>query len=184
MCVEDFQREIFNSCLMFIPADCSWKEVAEINESRYNASCTVFEGKIVVSGGFNNNGRLNSVEAYDHVSKSWTNMSNMINERSSHKSASVKNNLFLFEGDRYVTYQVYDSTSKKFVLLKSPGNRSLYCRLKFPDAVISIGSKLYIYHGRKSTCFIYDVENNTWSEEFFEVCRSISNFSFAKVPQW
>ena len=37
-----------------------------MNELRCNPSCTVFEGKIVVSGGFYN-GTLDTVEAYDHV---------------------------------------------------------------------------------------------------------------------
>ena len=73
---------------MFSPADCSWKEVAEMSVSRFNASCAVFEGKIVVCGGFDNE-TLNTVETYDHVAKSWINMPNMINGRSSHKSAYV-----------------------------------------------------------------------------------------------
>ena len=75
---------------MFNPADCSWKEVAEMNESRYNASCTVFEGRIVVSGGDNFGQILNTVEAYDHVANEWTSMPNMIKERSSHKFISEK----------------------------------------------------------------------------------------------
>ena len=48
-----------------------------MNEPRCNFSSAVFEGKIVVSGGFNNE-TLNTVESYDHVAKSWTNMPNMV----------------------------------------------------------------------------------------------------------
>ena len=63
------QNEILYSCLMFNPGDCSWKEVAEMNEPRYNASCTVFEGNIVATGGFNDD-LLNAGETYDHVANS------------------------------------------------------------------------------------------------------------------
>ena len=35
-----------------------WSQIADINENRDDAACTVYEGKIVVSGGWNN-GSLN-----------------------------------------------------------------------------------------------------------------------------
>ena len=175
------QVEILNSILKFNPADCSWKEVAEMNESRCYASCTVFEGKIVVSGGYNDRS-LNTVEVYDHVANSWTNMPNMIKGRSSHISASFKNKLFLVEGGN-VTCEVYDSTCKKFVSIKSPDSRSLYFDLTFPVAVILIGNKFYVYNGGKTTCYIYNIENNTWSEELCEFSRNLSCFSCVKVPQ-
>ena len=50
-------------------------------------------------------------------------MPDMINRRGFHKSVSVKNKLFLFAGDRTKTCEVYDSTCKKFVLLKPPDSR-------------------------------------------------------------
>ena len=40
-------------------------------------ACTVFEGKIVVSGDINSN-VLKSVEAYDYYENKWTNLTNMI----------------------------------------------------------------------------------------------------------
>ena len=174
------QVETLNSCLMFTTADYSWKEVAEMNESRCFASCVVFEGKIVVSGGYNNR-RLNTVEAYDHVANTWTNMPNMVEERYYHKSVAVKNKLFLIDGDRTKTCEVYDSTCKKFVLLKTPNN----CLVNYKnlEAVITIGSKLYVFHERKSTCLTYDIENDTWSEESCEINKILLNFSCAKLPQ-
>ena len=143
---------------MFNPADYSWKEVTEMNESRSYASCTVFEGKIVVSGGYNN-GLLNTVEAYDHIANEWTNMFNMNNRRYFHKSVAIKNKLFIVKGDSTDTCEVYDSTCKKFVLLKTLNN----CLVNYKnlEAVVIIGNKLYVFHERKSTCFIYDVENYT-----------------------
>ena len=36
----------------------AWKKIADLNVARNSAACTVFEGKIVVSGGDNNCCRL------------------------------------------------------------------------------------------------------------------------------
>ena len=64
-----------NSCLQFNTSDCSWKEVATMNEARSNAACAVFEERIVVSGGWSNKeGVLNSVESYDVFPDKWSTM--------------------------------------------------------------------------------------------------------------
>ena len=43
----------------------TWSEIADLNEARDCAECTVFEGKIVVTGGEYKWSLLKSVEAYD-----------------------------------------------------------------------------------------------------------------------
>ena len=54
------------------------RKTVSTNVDRENASCAVFEGRIVVTGGYNDNeGLLNTVEAYDHIDYSWKNMPNM-----------------------------------------------------------------------------------------------------------
>ena len=55
---------------------------------RSHSACSVYEGRIVVSGGSNNN----TVED-DHIGDTWENMPNMINRRDGHKS--VKNKFFV-----------------------------------------------------------------------------------------
>ena len=40
----------------------TWTKIADMNEHRKCAACTVYEGKIVVTGGI----RLKLVEAYDY----------------------------------------------------------------------------------------------------------------------
>ena len=122
----------------------------------------------------------------DNVANSWTNMPNMINIRSLHKSVAVKNKLFLFGGDRTKTCEVYDSTCKKFVLLKPPDSRLINYNdygFMFPEAAISIGSKIYVFLASESICLIYDVENNILSENYFEVSRNLRYFRCAKIPQ-
>ena len=126
-----------------------------MNESRYNASSIVFEGKIVVSGGCNNR-ILNTVEAYDNVANTWTNMPNMNKRRYYHKSVAVKNNFFIVGGNQK-TCEVYDSITKMFVLLKSPDdcltNFNGY-NVTFPDAVILIESKVLCVSFKKE-CLYY-----------------------------
>ena len=179
-----FKQETINSFLMFNTRGYSWKEVAEMNESRYNASSIVFEGKIVVSGGCNNR-ILNTVEAYDNVANTWTNMPNMNKRRYYHKSVAVKNKFFIVGGNKK-SCEVYDLISKKFVLLKSPydcfTNFNGY-NASYPDAVISIGSKFYVFHARKSACLIYGVESSTWADEICELSRNPSYLKCVKVPQ-
>ena len=81
------------------------------------------------------------------------------------------------------TSEVYDSNCKKFVLLKLP----IYCfsrHLDYPIAVISIGNKLIVFQRTTKTFLIYDVENDTWSEEPCEVSRNLSSYNCVKVPQY
>ena len=71
-----------SSCLVFDTKNETWTQIARMNQIRCDASCVVFEGRIVVSGGCNENEEeLNTVEAYDHIDNSWTNMQNMIVRR-------------------------------------------------------------------------------------------------------
>ena len=170
------------SCFKFKAADCSMDEVAEMKTARYCSACAVFEGKIIVSGGRNFGLRLNTVEAYDHVANEWTNMPNMVEERNNHKSVAIKNKLFIF-GHITKTSEVYDSTCEKFVLLKMP-TYSFSSNLDVPLAVIPIGNKLVVIQRLNGVSLIFDVENETWSEETCKVLENLLNYSCAKVPQY
>ena len=176
------QRRAINSCFKFKAADCSMNEIAEMKTARNRSACAVFEEKIVVSGWSSFGRRLNTVEAYDHVANEWTNMPNMIEERNYHKSTAIKSKLYMF-GDITITSEVYDSTCEKFVLLKSPNDRFTR-HLESPLAAISIGNKIIVFIMKKGTSSVYDTENDTWSEEPFEVGRNLFRYSCAKVPQY
>ena len=54
------------TCFEFNTKSLKWKEVSSMNDRRKQSASSVFEGRIIVSGGYNN-GSLNTVEAYDHV---------------------------------------------------------------------------------------------------------------------
>ena len=155
-----------------------------MKEKRSGASCVVFEGRIVVTGGFNNNnGDLNTVEVYDHIDDSWTNMPNMVETRSDYKTVAIKNKLFIV-GVYFNTYiEVFDSCSNNFVLLKNTF-RSL--RHTYVSDITTLGNRILIFNNNNGYEQIYDVESGEWIET---ICRSLQHikfFSCAKIPklQW
>ena len=89
--------------------------IAFMKELRYYASCTVFEGKVVVTGGSDKK----SVEAYDYYENKWTYLPDMIEKRSYHASVSMGNKLFVVGGDSISSCEVFDNCSRKFTIIKS-----------------------------------------------------------------
>ena len=88
---------LFSNCYKYSLINGKWKSIASLNISRYSAACTVFEGKIVVSGGYNR-GELKSVEAYDHHKNKWSILPDMIDERYKHGVVSMGNKMFVVGG--------------------------------------------------------------------------------------
>ena len=175
-----------NSCIEFKPKDRKWREISGMNKARSYTSCTVFEGRIIVSGGYGRFGRrneiLNTVEAFDYAADSWSYMPNMIERRGYHKSVAIKNKLFVVGGVSNRSCEVFDSTCNKFVLLKQPSQNHTHY-LCLPGAVISIGTEVILLSPGLQTVLCYDVKNNVWSTNKLKVKGSIILFSCAKVPQ-
>ena len=88
----------------------TWTKIADMNEHRKGAACTVYEGKFVVSGSF----YLKSVEAYDYYENKWNYLPDMIKERFQHASVSMENKLFVIGRWDTSTCEVFDSFSRKF----------------------------------------------------------------------
>ena len=170
-----------SSCVKFSTISKKWNEISEMKEERRYASCVVFEGRIVVSGGHNNNDwNLNTVEAYDHIDNLWTYMPNMIKRRSYHKSVAIKNKLFIVDSLFNKTIEVFDSSSEKFALLQHP---SFNLRLQSIADVTSIGNKVVIFSNGEGSVFVYDVENEVWSEKSCEATKHVEYLSCASIPQ-
>ena len=175
----DEEWTVTKSCLQFDTKDNNWKEVAAMNEAKDSVACAVFEGKIVVSGGCdNNNDKLNTVESYDVIADKWSSMPNMIGSKSLHSLVVVRNNLFVIGfGDD--TCEVLEKNNKKFVALKS----SL---VEFVDLnkTISIGNKILVYRNNTATILSYDVDKNEWSEESCKVTKHLEYYSRVKLPRY
>ena len=149
-----------------------------MNNARRLSACSVFEGKIVVSGGYYNVS-LNTVEAYDHAGDTWENMPNMIDEREGHKSVAVNHKLFVIGGFNTNNCEAFDSNTHEFTLIKKPTSVSGFS-LYEPNEVVTIGSKIFVFQNN-SKVITYDFEKNKWSKSLCEATKYIEYFSLLKM---
>ena len=169
------------TCFEFNTKSLNFYGISKMNTAKKTFACSVFEGRVVASGGMNhNNDRLNTVEAYDHVGDTWENMPNMLKVRFGHKSVAVKNKLFVVGGYINSDCEVFDSTTNKFTFLKQTTLASKSF-LRRPSGVITIGSKIFVFRDERNV-IIYDFENDEWSEKTCKATKYISYFSCAKLP--
>ena len=170
-----------NSCLVFNTINKKWKQISKMKVARKYASCTVFEGRIVVSGGHNwSNGKLKTVEAYDHVDDSWTNMPSMIEERRYHKSVAIKNKLYIVGTYLSSNLEVFDFCSNKFALIKY---NSTSLRNNYIFDISTFGNKILFFIDNSASVLVYDVESDEWLKKLCEATQHIEFFSCAKIPQ-
>ena len=169
-CLTNFMTKIFilgghhynsitNKCISFDTKSYKWKEIAEMNEPRKDAACTVFEGKVIICGGvsFHNN-LLRSVESLDVFGNTWTQMPDMMFGKSSHNLVVLKNKMYAI-GHASETHEVYDSHTQHFVAIKRPPNNLFNVRC------ISLDSQLLVVDDDRSLVFYYDDTKNAWTKK-------------------
>ena len=167
--------ETTNSCLHFNTLEKKLKTIANMNEARFSAACIVFQEKIVVSGGKNDNeDDLNSVESYDVFANRWTPMPKTINDYSFHSLVVVKDKLFVI-GQGTKSCEVFDNVCKKFVVFNQQPSINY-------NKSLSIGNKIVILQEKRSSIVCYDVDKDEWSEESCEVTKHLEGFSYVKFP--
>ena len=161
-----------------------WLQLIATKENRYLASCTVFEGKIVVSASKSDNvvyRTLNSVEAYDYYENKWTYLPDMIEERYGHASVSMGNKLFVIGGYKNTSCEVFDSFSRKFSSFNTALIRTI---IPFNNEAVCVGNKVIVFcmqwNYSETKVFIYDVVNETWSEKKIEVVNNLAGLSYVK----
>ena len=199
-CVCSFMDKIYlfggdrvwsDSALEFDPNCTSkhkWQEVARMNHRRSYAACAVFEGKIVVSGGWGTgynrwNNNLNTVESYDVIGNKWSPMANIINRGAIHNLVVVKNKLFVLGSTTYAC-EVYDSACRHFVALNS--NLLIeFDRYYHHKNVIKVGCNIYVFSNNLSpTVPCYDVKRNKWTVKSFQAKRDLSGYSVVTIPSY
>ena len=164
---------VTDSCLQFDTKDNKWKESARMNDTRKFAACAVFEGKIVVTGGWDENlNDLNTVESYDVFSDTWSPMQNMIERKRSHSLVVVENKLFVIGRNNS---EVFDSSCGKFIFLKSPD----CCYLQ---KAISVGNKIFVFRNFNNSTVVYDVDKDKWSEQPGELTKNNNSYACVKLP--
>ena len=179
----DKRWNLFFSSKIFDTNNNKWYEVARLNKARINSASTVYEGKIIISGGLVNrdiNNYVNTVDAYDPLANTWSSIPNMIEGKFVHSSVAIRNKLFVFgsySGKGSKSCEVFDCNCKNFILLKQFPSKLTF------DNTFSIGNKLVTIGNNSSTVLHYDVEKDEWSEETFNLTRGRSFFSCTFIPQ-
>ena len=183
-----FYSNALDSCLLYNTKSSNVKGAGRMNTARYRAACAVFEGKIVVSGGYvqarnYDFGRVfnftNSVEAYDHTTDTWSNMPNMVEGTYDHSLVAIKDKLYVIG----FSCEIYDSLSKKFVLINKPSlGSSLYIGQK--NRAVSIANKIFVFRRNESKVTSYNVDTREWTEEDCDVTDSIKTECCVKIPQY
>ena len=180
--------DVFNSCMKLDTIDNKWNDVASTKGARSLAACTVFEGRVVVLGGKHSyfpDVTLNTVEAYDQQTDTWSYMPNMIERRGGHSSVAYKNKLFVtgsYYGNGREPCEVFDSTCNHFVFLKKKPNSATF---RFTNVLqtFSVGSKLITFGYQSATALCYDVEKEEWSEEPFVINKNTNGLFCTVVPK-
>ena len=153
-----------------------WIQKNKTKQRRGYAACTVFEGKIVVTGNY-----LKSVEAYDYYENKWTYLPDMNKERSCHASVSMGNKLFVIGGYSNTSCEVFDSFSRNFTIV----NASLIDTIKpFNFEAVCVGNKIVVFCMQlkylETKVFMYDVVNDSWSEKKIKSVINLTGSSYIK----
>ena len=163
-----------------------WTKVADLQNGRCFSACTIFEGKIVATGGSKFSGSLRSVEAYDHHENKWTNLPDMLKGKSNHSAVSLGIKMFVIGKDYPVYCEVYDNISRKFTLLniKIPRSKPFKLELK----ALSIKNKLVYFcnfnPSKKLKVHVYDMVKKKWLLKYNLVKDIyVSNLYFLKYPK-
>ena len=164
-----------DATLRFDPEDYAWQLKARMNKDRFSASCAVFEGRIVVSGGHHPlEGQLSTVESYDAAADAWTSMPNLVEGRDNHSMVVTRGKLLVIGGTRTGTCEVYDGSSKKFVRLMSPD-------LRWGQAV-SVRGEVFVFKHDMPYFYVYDVDEKEWVRKESRVTWKKEHYKCVKLP--
>ena len=164
-------------CSTFNANDNSWRAVTGMEQVRFAADCTVFDGQVVVAGGMDENETpLKTVQRYDVTADVWQPMASMNEAKKFHKLVAVKNKLFAI-GRIREGCEVFDKASDRFAYIEQPKKGLLSLK-----RVISIGNKIIVFNQFKSYLDCYDFDKKKWHVEPCEATKKLFEFSVVKIP--
>ena len=149
-------------------------------EARSHAACAVFEGNVIVAGGWCNEGRdTDSVESYDVIGDEWSPMANMVECKMDHSLVVVKDKLYVI-GYLYPC-EIFDNYCKKFVVLKMPTEQEYFFLLYYRQTLL-IGQKIYFFEDEDGSAIYYDVDKGDCSYELCDVTKDLRHYACVTVP--
>ena len=174
-------KDALNTILKYDVKRKKWSRTASMKDKRIDAACSIFAGKIVVSGGEG----LKSVEAFDHHENKWICLPDMLEIRKDHGIVSFTNKLFAIAGSLSNTCEVFDNCTKMFTYIKPiPSESSCFpCpnQVLCLDKVIVVISS-YLKSDGYAPC--YDTQSCTWHRKHYDYLRNYnSSASYLKCPQ-
>ena len=159
-----------------------WHQVASLQSKRSEPACTVFEGKIVVSGGIvrtlGDLEILRSVESYDHHVNKWTFISNMVKAKFGHFSVSMGNKMFVVGRNSLTRVEVFDSVSRQFTMTTLYLPRTRVSDIKafgVNDKIYIITSEFYMY--------VFNINENILTLKGKMPNRSLNYADLLKYPK-
>ena len=184
-----------------------WTSIESMIERRMYAACTVFEGKIVVSGGFREEEisnevypdgsmyisldyriiKLKSIEGFDFHENKWYYFPDMLSPRINHSAVSIGNKMFLIGGTAEYS-EVFDSITRKFTYIKTLPKWVRTSELDFYDIssykVVSIGDAIYFLQigDKKINVHSYEVRKNRFCYKTSIEIESFKKIGCIKVP--
>ena len=158
-----FMKKVYvlgeNSCFSIDPAAKEKLRLSNRTRKRLWPACVVHGGRIVVSGGCSQRGRIeNSTEAYDRCANQWSPMPEMVEERIFHASLSIRNKIYMI-GER--SCEVYDDRSGVFAAVK---NQPKILRLTNSHVILhaTVGDKMVFFHDDLLKPCFFDPESEEW----------------------
>ena len=160
------EKKCLSLCYTYNIKSNERNKIADLNLARFCSACVVFEGKIVVTGGFSfsDNCHLKSVELCDNYENKWSHLPDMNEKRWCHAAVSMGNKLFVIGGYKISSCEVFDSCSRKFTTITSEMKLLDLERSYFK--AFCIGSNIVVFHhskSYKSVVYMYDVNESKWS---------------------
>ena len=154
--------------ISFDPKTGDFEDKAKIKIPRRGAACSVFNGRIVVLGGRSVliSVEKKSAEAYDASSNRWVRMPDMLEKRSFHTSAAVRNKLHVFGGHQNTSCEVLDVISDEFARVKADFLLERFAfdgQVGFVGPTVALGNKILLFNATSLEFVSFDVE------EFSEV---------------
>ena len=172
--------KVCTSCVQYDTNTTEINEIAQMNQTRLAAASTVYDGKIVVSGGMVYNGvqrveETNTVETYDHIADTWTYMHSMVERRHFHSLVSMKSKLFAI--GNFYTGEVYDKVTNKFTLIKRPTSSAINGAIQ----ASLLGNEIVAFTEAGCTLMFYDTGKNEWCNKTYEWFDVFGCTTFVKI---
>ena len=192
ICGKDYWGRYDRSCMFYDKQSENWSSFAAMMEERERAACTVFEGKIVVSGGLTEVHVgfgdlhaiiLNSVEVYEYHENKWSYFPSMLNPNYDHTAVSISNKIYMVGGCSYIC-EVFDSVTRMFTSISILPK---WIRYLEPNQTVCIGYNVYFFpkgESKEIRVHSYDFKNSLFSYITSLKMKNTESFSCTKVGMY